>query len=787
MSEITLKRKKRSKGAQLLSLITDFISAHVKEDEGERAVSLRRRYLFSCARIISGVAFSALISRSQLAFSVYPFGIMFICASQRATPLYALASIISYLTIGGVSKVYGALCALILLARTLLCMYTDTKAEGRYKIPAYNEWVAYRVIYSCAASFIIGLYNLIYFSFSYYSLLGSILCMLACPVGTYIFSAANDTEASQEARDTARLFLCAVFVWSLSGISPFGINAGKIAAFCLIASEADAKHCGPSAIMGLVCGLPFGISSCAVYAIAAALCAGMKSLSSPLANIGAYTFILMAEGYIGGYSALLSSLAPTSVGVCSVLLWQKYDIRHRLCSFSLSSLTKKREAQTQAQTEPSATGIGELSRAFSSLSSTLKALSVHSQRSVLLDTNGICTQAMEQICSDCPARERCQGEEDIDSCIKKLASAVSHDGRLSEKTLPPYILQSCRRKQALISEINRRTARATEQCFSRSGAERLCSDYAAMAKILDVHLSKKTDRDRYDREASEALAALCRRKMYGIGEISVFGSRYRRILAKDIDLASHTVSAAELQSEFEAVCGGRLTYPVYTIDGTDIAFEIHTAPKFKANAAIAALPKENEDKSGDSARTFSNNEGYFYGILCDGMGSGDEAAYTSGICAEYLTCMLSCSNPKEMTLEMLNSVLREERGENSSTVDIFELDTYTGDGCFLKSGAAPSYVCRGKNVYRISAKTIPIGITEKIGAEKIRFKLRRGDVVVMLSDGIVDDDSDSRLVVETLCRRTTQDPCDVATAILCAAKAKHDRRDDMTVVCVEVK
>ncbi len=788
MQEFTLRKKKKQKQFRFFDVIANFVSAFIKEDEGEAAADKRRRYVFSAVRTISGCIFSVLLCRSQLAFSTYPLGLMFLCSAGRATPLYALCSLISYLTLGNISKIYAAAAVLILFSRSCICIYLDAKENGAYCFPYYSEWKAYRVIVSCVVSFIVGLYNLIFFSFTYYSLLGSLLIMVFCPIGTYILSVFQDKSSSKEARDISRLFLCAVFVWSLSGYSILGINLGKVGAFCLIVNEAEGNKKGSSAIMGLALGLPFGVSSCAIYALSGAVCATLKLLSDFLSLLGAFTFILMAEGYVGGYSALLGSLPSCAVALCSVLLWNKLDISRRICSFSLSSLIKKSQKEKESSPPPTEASISDISKSFMSLSATMKSLSCRFERSHLLDTYGICSGAFERVCYSCPLRCECQDENTakFKDAHTSLAQSLSKHGKLTEKSLPPYIRENCSRKGALVSELNRRTAAAVEECFKRSGIDRLCSDYATMAKILDSHLQRTKERDRYDGELSARLLALSRRKLYGISGISVYGTRKRKIYARGIELSSHSVSAAELQSEFGAAAECSLSFPVYTINGTDIEFEMHTSPRFSAESAIAALPKKNEELSGDSARTFLNTEGYYYGVLCDGMGSGEAAAYTSGICAEYLMSMLSASNPKELTLQMLNCVLREESRENSSTVDIFEFDTYTGEGCFLKSGAAPSYVCRGQNVYKVTAKTIPIGITEKIGAEKIKFKLKAGDIVLMVSDGLVEDDEDSRLIVETLCRRTTKDPFDIAANVLCAAKAKRSQSDDMTVVCTSI-
>ncbi len=789
MADVDAKRKRRPKGAQLLSYVKNFVFTHILTDrEGEKSEAKQRRYTVKAARCVMGCIFAALMCRTQLAFSVYPFGIIYLCSIGRALPIYSLVSVITCLCLGGVSNVYALLYALILAVRSAACVYFDAKEEGIRRFPVYSEWIAYRVIFSCVASFIIGIYNLFYFGFTYYSLLGSLLVMAVCPVGTYIFCCGFDSSQKSELRDAARLVLCAVLVLSLSDLTLLYVRCAGVAAFCLMTAEASKKKKGACALMGLVCGLPFGISTAAVYALAATLCAALGSLSPFLGNLGAYTFIVMAQGYIGGYSALISCLPDTSIGLCLTLLWQKYNISERISCFTLPLLEKKERTEDQ-NVRGAAKSMEEVSVAFASLSNMLKALSSKAKRTQLLDTRGICEQSCDSVCPDCRKRSFCweKNAGSTSDAFSKVSSYLSKHGRINEPALPAYLQSQCIKKEALVSQINKRTGQATEACFKKGGTDIFASDYEAMSKILCAHLQKAKEKDTLDRALSDALLDMCRRRLYGIGSIRVYGKRQKQIYAAKIDLASHTVSAAALRREFEKVCGCRLSSPVYSIDGADIEFEMHSEPMYSAECAIATLPKEGESCSGDSADSLYNNEGYFYGILCDGMGSGKDAAYTSGVCTEYLHNMLESSNPKELTIEMLNAVIREDPQECSSTVDLFELDTFSGEGCFIKSGAAPSFVCRQKNVYRVSAKTIPIGITERIGAEKIKFRLRRGDIVVMVSDGIVEGPDEGRLVVQQLCRRTTDNPFDIAASVLAAAKTKHNCRDDMTVVTVCVK
>ena len=128
-------------------------------------------------------------------------------------------------------------------------------------------------------------------------------------------------------------------------------------------------------------------------------------------------------------------------------------------------------------------------------------------------------------------------------------------------------------------------------------------------------------------------------------------------------------------------------------------------------------------------------DGRYYMILSDGMGSGREAALTSGITVSLLERLIRSGAGMETSLKLLNQIIRSTGRECSSTVDIAEIDLTTGEARFIKSGAAPSFVLRDGSIFRLQSKTVPIGILRALDAELIRFEVREGDTVVMVSDG----------------------------------------------------
>lgn len=168
------------------------------------------------------------------------------------------------------------------------------------------------------------------------------------------------------------------------------------------------------------------------------------------------------------------------------------------------------------------------------------------------------------------------------------------------------------------------------------------------------------------------------------------------------------------------------------------------------------------------------------------MGSGHEAAVTSGMCALFIEKMLSAGNSAAVTLKMLNAMLRAKGTECSATVDLCDFDLVSGDIEFYKSGAAPSFIVRGNEIFRIESKTLPVGIIRTLDAQKTHIKAEIGDVIVMVSDGIAESDEDAAwlysLISETRNRRCS----DIASIIIEETERRYNKKDDATVCVIRV-
>lgn len=117
-----------------------------------------------------------------------------------------------------------------------------------------------------------------------------------------------------------------------------------------------------------------------------------------------------------------------------------------------------------------------------------------------------------------------------------------------------------------------------------------------------------------------------------------------------------------------------------------------------AVAGVAARKKDGETVSGDGGTYFKREDGTLYVLLCDGMGSGLAANRESSLALRLLEQFLQAGVDTEHALTTLNSALalRGEETGGFTTVDLLQLDLFTGDGVIFKLGAAPTYVKRAR-------------------------------------------------------------------------------------------
>lgn len=213
-------------------------------------------------------------------------------------------------------------------------------------------------------------------------------------------------------------------------------------------------------------------------------------------------------------------------------------------------------------------------------------------------------------------------------------------------------------------------------------------------------------------------------------------------------------------------------------------------PAFHILTGFAKATKETEKISGDNYSFCEIEQGRMVTILSDGMGSGEKACEESGRVIEMMERLLEAGFRKEAAVQIINGALASgEQEQNMSTLDICELNLYTGACEFMKIGAACTYIKREHLVDRLSARNLPLGVFQQIEPETIHRQLQDGDYIIMLSDGVLDaleQGIGEEILPELLGKISHTNPGEIAGQILnyCLHQSKGKIRDDMTVLVI---
>lgn len=168
-------------------------------------------------------------------------------------------------------------------------------------------------------------------------------------------------------------------------------------------------------------------------------------------------------------------------------------------------------------------------------------------------------------------------------------------------------------------------------------------------------------------------------------------------------------------------------------------------------------------------------------IISDGMGQGPRARVESQIAVGMLERMLEAGFNKEAVIRIVNSLLQlRTPDEVFTTVDLTMMDLTSGDVECVKIGAAPSYWKRGKTIKKIGTASLPLGILSDLEIELHKEKAVPGDLLLMVSDGVINKGD---WLASFLSRCEHRHPQVMAERILDEVnRHKPDHDDDMTVV-----
>ena len=743
---------------------------------------------------------SFIFSRCQVLFGAHPLSLALLCALPSRIFISLAGAAIGALSLGRDGIVLALILAIAVFLRLAVSGGIRSQREGS----RLSEGVLIKICVSVIGGFILSVYELLLYGLDKSGIFFSLIMIIGSPLITAVFIALFDSGISlQELISSKRqilkfrssddgerwrsvLFsgaaLITVFFISLSlrYFELFGISLSYIFTSALTLLAARRLGSLAAGAVGFSAALALSHVHSAAFALSGLAAGALFGIGIPYALVGGCLALTAWSSFASGLNGFLSVFPEYIIGAAlayPLITRLKASETAELCEESIGSV--KDMLGTMALAYQNRFD-GALSRVDEALKECARLISAYSKSA------GGAESLESQILRELEYAALLSGVGDLsgaelDALSESLAGRLRAGERISGDDLAGS-LGSSGANEYTAGRIALLYARSKDVSSMPSVSESisLISSVLRTAKTRD-ELERGVDSDR-----SDALADTVTSSGLRGGMIRVFGDRMKHIILAGEDSDGTVITDPELKASLEKAINARLSGEEYYRRGELVLMECSAAPRYKISYASKSRSLIPDQPCGDSVVFTESPDGRSFLALSDGVGSGERAERVSVLVTELTKALTERGVGAESALHLANCAIRAEGEECSATFDLFEFDRLAGDACFLKCGAASSYVKRDSSIFRIRSRTAPIGLMRSPDAERVRVEVRCGDIVVMLSDGVNPTPDEAPWLLELL-TRTDGEPEAIAEAIINAAERNSPPRDDMTAVVLKIE
>ena len=405
------------------------------------------------------------------------------------------------------------------------------------------------------------------------------------------------------------------------------------------------------------------------------------------------------------------------------------------------------------------------------------------------------TEVCEHICNGCAQRDGCWKEQFTDTMadFRAMGRMLREKGRLEAEDMTATFTSRCRHHNDVRRSLNtgyRHLVSKEEVCRRLEDMRGIVTDqFEGIASMLQELSHECRAMERTDEQAAANVERICRKYRWPIRHAVCLVGRRRR-LSVEI-LAEGTQAPSADSGWFEdvcAACGCDFEPPIVSHADFFTKVCLKEKPRMAVRMAKAQCHCRSERFCGDALESFYDQDGRFCVVLSDGMGSGGRAAVDGALTSALASRMLQAGFHFDNVLRMINSAMLVKSGEESSaTLDALQIDLFTGTVNGVKAGAAPTFLCSRGHVCRIHSTSLPIGILPTVDATQYEEYVVPDDLLVMVSDGVVADDSEwLESIIERAQKAGDSEQALANDIVYTAVERQGNHSDDTTAVVMRI-
>lgn len=773
----------------------------MKNVSGEGSVTAKRAWWDNSVgrtliEMIGGIVLGLLLPRASVYGGLMPFGIGLTAAiSGPSTVLVCLATLMGYLLQGAtVSLRYmAALVAVVGL---------------RWAISGFRA-ISRSVLFPAAVSFVALLVTGSALLLGTTKTVGSILTIVAESLlggGFAYFTAVlwKEIPCLRERRlshggQMSAIVLTAVVMMALLTIEFAGISPGRILCGLVILIASRCAHIAGGALVGILLGVSVLLTTpdmahlSPAFALGGALSAVFsqkgKAVSAVmyLLSVGIATAQTSHETIliIGLYEATASCLLFLVVPSATETLIERIFFQTR----QLPEVYASRRA-TALKMEYAAKAMTEVVGTVDTISSQLSSLGAP-------EIGSVCRECTDEVCKKCKKRTACweSNFSAVMDSINHTIPVLRKNGAVRAEEFHGYLHSECTNKEILAECM---TARYREFLVREAAFRRLhelrgivSDQFASMATMLEEFAHRFSDPEWSDVETEKRIRKMLQKEKIETVTLSCRVSERGRMTVEMLLSGKYQPHDKEaFRRKMSELCGRTFAKPIteYAAGVTRVSFVEQNA--YRVAVGTAQLLCKGEKLCGDAYEIFRDSEGSQLLVLSDGMGSGGRAAVDSSMAAGLAVRLIKAGFGYESILKMINTALMaKSEDESLATLDIVDINLFSGNVEFLKAGAGISVLYSKGRISHIEESSLPLGILRELNFAQSNDRLVEGDILITMSDGVSNEGvSWIEKIITEYDQGIETDLSELADAIATDARNRQgEEEDDITVLVAQLR
>lgn len=537
-----------------------------------------------------------------------------------------------------------------------------------------------------------------------------------------------------------------ILIVGISRIVVFGLSIGYIAGVCLILI--CAKYGGAAA--GCTCGIAIsfvaaitnsfegGFGIYAFAGLAAGVFVGLgkyaQSLSVVATGIIGISFVQFKDGSAVFFTEILIGsviflLIPRTAGIALNKFF------YRTPDLSLQSPGSK---ALELRLSLAANALLDVSDTVSQVSAELGKINAPDFKSVL-------SYIEQDTCSGCKLRLHCWESKTAATteAVMRMINIIKGNDDIQNDTALDEFRGRCLRVKKMEDTVKNRYSQYASLITAENRIDEVrqvvSEQFEGISNMLSELAADFSNGERFDPRAAESAASALTNIGISTLESSAKIDKFGRLsLEMKIKITDDIVlNRLQIMKLLSLACERDFDIPNITKTGNSALLTINEHANLRVDIGVEQRCAVSGSICGDACKYFNDGKGHFIMILSDGMGTGGRAAVDGAMASGLMARLLKAGFGYDCSLKILNSsMLFKSSDESLATMDIASIDLFTGATELYKAGAAPTLVRRNGHSGRAESHSLPIGILKEVSFDRAGIRLKSGDILLLVSDGV---------------------------------------------------